>query len=348
MKRTACFVCLLLSTCTVFAAAPDPIVTLYTNVFDQLRVKPDDFTIMMALVPPTDLRSAAQRKALDAVVDCLSAAADESPKAFPVAFNYYQALWSRHLYYKSTDDAKAAFAQLEKTLELAAPLSPERSRCTFELAQKTLALDAATAAKLFTGNRTDLTIKRFIAAKNAALSRGPYAARSALALANLYITKGDKRAAKLEAREAIVLDTKRGYVTNHAYDRYGIVLLAEGNADGAIAMLETAGTVQPDPGLKSLGYAHRLARALILSNREKEAIEYLERVVKKAEEGKTTLNCDLVHTLATGYTRLGKAQLAVLYWKKYIDMADPDEGRRKRATATAQRLAITAAADREE
>ena len=337
--------CLLLAACPVFAAPPDPIVTLYTNVLDQLKVKPDDPTIVMSLVPPTDLRSAAQREALDDVVDCLSAAVTKNPKTFGIGFNYYQALWTRHIYYKSVDDATAAFAQLEKTLALAKPRSPERSRCTFELAQKTLAVDAATAAKLFTGDRSDLAIKRFIVAKNAAVDNGPYAARSALALTRLYITKGNKRAAKKEVREAIDLDTGRGYVTNRAYDRYGIILLSEGNADGAIAMLETAATVQPDSDLKSLGYAHRLARALILSNHEKEAVEYLEHVVKLAKQGKTSLNYDLIHTLATGYTQQGRTQLAVLYWKKYIDMGDPDEGRRKRATATAQRLAIEASKD---
>jgi len=340
MTRTVCFVCLLLAASPVFAATPDPIVTLYTNVFDQLTVKPDDPTIMMTLLPPTDVRSAAQRRALDGVVDCLSAAFEKNPTKFLVAYNYYQALWSRYLYYKATDDAAAAFAQLEKALELTAPRSAERSRCKFELAQNTMTVGPAAAAKLFTSGRDDVAIKRFIAAKSAALSRGPYAARSALALAGLYIGKGDKRNAKKEVREAIELDTGRGYVTNRAYDRYGEIMLNEGNVDGALAMLESAGSVHPDSDLKSLGYDHRLAQRLILMKREKEAVEYLERVVKLAEEGKTSLNYDLAHTIATGYTNLGNTESALLYWKKYIDMGDPDEDRRKSAIDRAQRLAI--------
>ena len=340
MTRTACFVCIVLAAWPVFAAAPDPIVTLYTNVFDHLTVKPDDPVIMMTLLPPSNLRSAAQRRALDAVVDCLNAAFEKDPKKYAVAFNYYKALWSRYLYYKTADDAAAAFAQLEKALELAAPRSPERGRCTFELAQNTLTVAPAEAAKLFPEGRQDVAIKRFKTAKNAALGRGPHAARSALALANLYRVKGDKKIAKKEIREAIELDTERGYVTNRAYDRYGIILLSEGNIDGALAMLQSAGSVQPDSDLKSLGYDYRLARLLILAKREKEAVEYLERVVKLAEEGKTSLNYNLLHTLATGYSNLGRTERALIYWKKYIDLGDPDEGRRKRAIATAQRLAI--------
>lgn len=340
MTRTACFVCLLLASCPVFAAAPDPIVTLYTNVSDQLRVKPDDPTVMTTLVPPTNLRNTAQREALDGVVDLLRAAFEKSPKKYSIALNYHRALWSRYLYYKATDDAVAAFAQLEKVLDLAAPRSSERARCMFELAQNTMTVGPAAAARLFTTSRQEVAIERFKAAKSAALGRGPYAARSALALADLYKTKGDKTAAKKEVREAIDLDTERGYVTNRAYDRYGVILLSEGNSDGAIAMLESAGSVHPDPDLKSLGYAYRLARALILTKHEKEAIEYFERVVKLADEGKTTLNYDVVHTIATGYTNLGQTELALMYWKKYIDMGDPDERRRQRATAIAQKLAI--------
>ena len=340
MTRTVCFVCLLLAVSPVFAAAPDPIVTLYTNVFDQLTVKPDDATIMMTLLPPTDVRSAAQRRALDGVVDCLSAAFEKSPKTFLIACNYYQALWSRYLYYKATDDAAAALAQLEKALALTAPRSAERSRCTFDLAQNTMTVGPTAAAKLFTGGRKEAAIKRFIAAKSAALGRGPYAARSALALAGLYKGKGFKKNAKKEVREAIELDTGRGYVTNRAYDLYGGIMLDEGNVDGALAMLESAGSVQPDSDLKSLGYAHRLAERLIEAKREKEAVEYLERVGKLAEEGKTSLNYDLAHTIAMGYTNLGNTERALLYWKKYIDMDDPNEARRKAATETAQRLAI--------
>jgi tetratricopeptide (TPR) repeat protein len=339
MTRTACVVCLLLAASTALGAPPDPTVTLYTDVFDQLKVKPNDPTIMMTLRPPTDRRSTAQREAYAEIVECLSAAAEKEPKNFRIAYNYYQALWSRYLYYGATDDAGAAFTQLQKALRLAEVRSPERARCAFELADNTMTVGRTAAKKLFEGGRRALAVKRYLTAKEAALSRGPYAARASLALAELYRT-AEPAKAKKQIRDALELDTGRGFVTNRAYDQFGLVLLAESNVEGALAMLEAAGSVRPDADLKSLGYAHRLPRALISMKRVREAVEYLDKVVKLAEKGDTTINYDLAHTIATGYTALGNSATALKYWQDYIAMGDPDEGRRKRAVKTAQALAI--------
>ena len=340
MARIACVLLVFAAACPAFGAGPDPIVTLYTNVLDQLTAKADDPTALISLRPPTNLSDAAQRKALDKIVAHLESAAEKSPKSFGIAHNYYEALWTRHVYYKSADDAAAAVEQLKKTMQLAKPQSDERAQCAFELAQTILSLSRPLAQKLFGEDPREAAIKHFIAAKRAAMSRGPYAARSALALADLYIAKADAANAKKHIREAIDLDTQRGYVRNHAYDRFGLVLLAENNLEGALAMLESAGAVRPDADLKSLGYAHRLAWALVIVGRPKEAVVYLAKVAELAEKGETTLTFDLAHTIAAAYTKLGQSDLALISWKKYIAMGDPDEGRRERAIKTAQALAI--------
>ncbi len=343
MKRIACVVCVLLAAGLTFAAGPDPTVTLYTEVFDHLKVKPTDELILLRLRPPTDRGNAAQSEALDAIVDLLAAAAKEAPKDFVLNHNYYQAIWTRYAFYQKTADAAAAFEQLERTARLTNARSPERARCLFELADNTMALDPATARKLVGKDRKAVAIKRFSDAKRAAMSRGPYAARSALALVDLYISSRDAANAKTQIREALDLDKdRRGYVTNHAYDRFGLVLLSEGNVEGALAMLDAAGRVTVDADLKSEGFAFRLARALIVMKHAEEAIEYLDKVMKLVDEGKTALTYDIAYTTARGYTDLGKADEALIYWKRYVDMGDPDENRRERAIKIAQDLAVKA------
>jgi len=342
MARIACVLLVLVAASPAFGAdaGPDPIVAHYTGVLDQLKARPDDPTVLLSLRPPTNRSDAAQRAALDKIVAHLESAAEKSSKSFGIAHNYYEALWTRYAYYKSADDAAAAVEQLKKTTQLTKPQSNEQAQCAFELAQAVLDVSKPLAKKLFGDEQRAAAIKHFIAAKRAAMSRGPYAARSALALADLYISKADAASAKKHIREALDLDTDRGYVTNHAYDRFGLVLLAENNMEGALAMLESAGAVRPDADLKSLGYAHRLAWAFVVVGRPKEAVVYLAKIAELAEKGATTLNYDLAHTIAAAYTKLGQSDRALIYWKRYIELGDPDEGRRKRAIKTAQALAI--------
>ncbi len=235
---------------------------------------------------------------------------------------------------------KSALAKKEKD---AAALPPDENRDA-DIERLRLSIpeltDSIPQLQQQIGKWRDLAIERFIAARRAAMTKGRYAARSAFILGDLYFEKAENRKAKTCLREALDLDTPHGYITNQAYDRVGLVLLAEGNVEGAEAMLESAGSVKPDDDIRSFGFAHRLARALIESGTYNAPVAYLSRAVELADEGVEALNPDLVYALALGYTEMGNSRSAIMYWKRYLDMHDANEAQRRKAKEIVERLAI--------
>ena len=334
-----------------YAAEDDPVVELYKNVLAQLKQEPGNPTAMLVLRPATKPKDPAQIAAYADIVTLLEAAVRRNPKDFRTAHNLYLALWNRYLYFDRGRDAPLALDQLKKAARLAKPGSTERARCAYEDAENRLVIKDKTAATLPAGpgreavlnELRNAAIKQFVVAKRAAMSSGPYARRAALALGGLYIDKGDAKNAKLYLREALDLDTGAGYITNHAYDLLGLVLLAEKNIDGAATMLGRAGKVKMDEGLKVRGYAHRLARALIESKTYAGPVEYLERAYQLSTKNKGTIEPDFLYALALGYTRMGRPGTALLYWKKYMDLGDPDTAQRTKAKEIAESLAISTA-----
>ncbi len=340
IAAAALVVTLLLSRAAL--GAEDPVLKLYKDVRLQLQRDPANPTVMMAVRPPIDAKNPAHRKALNEIVTYLETAAGEKADNFHVVHNYRLALWTRFLQLGAEADAAAALEQLETAAKLTEAGSGERARCDFERAQATLALRDKGLTKLLKGDATETAIEEFIAAKRSAMSTGHYAGQSALALASLYAEKGDLTTAKKMAREALELDTGHGYVTNHAYDRFGRILLAEGNADGAVTMLQAAAKAELDEDLRGLGYAHGLAWELIEKGRYAEAVKYLEMVVQRADKGECALSSGVAYALATAYMRQGQSGLALMYWKRYLEMGDADATRRQEAKKIAQDLAIKA------
>jgi len=339
MARIACVVLLLLL-CVVGAApaaAGDPTVKLYTEVRERLQVNPENAAVMGRLRPPSDAKDRAQRAAFDEIVTVLEQAAPKHPKSFQVAYNYYAALWNRYLYYGT--DRAPALQQLGTAAKLAEPGSSERMRCEYEQALNILAIRERQAATLPKGPQRDAELRRLgdaaieqlLAVKKTASADGPHARRAALALADLYIEKNDVAGAKKLLREALELDVERGYVTNRAYGRLGLLLVRAGQLDRAQTMLVAAGRVEPNEALKARGYAPGLAHALILAGKYEKPIQYLEAAYQLAVREKVRANPEIIYALALGYTKMDKAGLALMYWKKYLDLGDPEEARRKEA-----------------
>jgi|GEM_PF-4226706 len=345
MARTAVVVLALLSATVVFAAdtaIEEPTLTLYADVLLQLRRQSDDPTPLLTLQPPPAPDSAAHRAAMDKIVDFVAKSAARDSATFGTAHNYYLALWTRYVYFGDENDAVAAFAQLGRAADLAQDRPADAACCAFERGKNIMALPKELALKITGKEPEDAAIEQFQLAKLKSLSKGYYAARSALALADLYINKADAKNAKASIREALELDPSRGYVWNQAYDRLGLVLHAEGNTDGAVTMLKMAANVHPDTDIKVAGLACRLARALIESGTYEEPIKYLGKAVALADDGKAGLRPELVYALALGYTRSGNTGRALQYWKRYLDMNDPDPDRRKQAREVAESLAMSA------
>jgi len=312
----------------------------YEHALLLLRKAPDDPTALVGLSPVTGPRTPEERAAFERLVAFLGQAAQDDPKSFGVAYNHYTALWTSYLHFGRPADARAAFAELERGIPLAGTDPETRARCHFELARNILALPKDHASEIFPKGPRDAAIEHFIQAKRAAMSRGYFAARAALALGDLYIEKADADQARKSLREALELDTERGYVTNHAYDLLGLVLLARGNVNGAEVMLEAAGRVRPDDDIRALGHGHRLAWALIESGRYEKPLAYLENVFALAEKG-GRIDAELVYELAVGHTRAGHTSRALWCWDKYLGLKDPDERRRKKAEAMARELAAS-------
>lgn len=345
MARTAVVVLVLLSTAVVFAAdtaIEEPTLTLYADVLLQLRRQADDPTPLLTLQPPPTPSSAAHRTAMDKIVAFMAESAGQDPDNFGAAHNYYLAMWTSYVYFGNEDDAVAAFTQLDKAAAIAEDRPADVASCAFERGKNIMALPKELAVKITGKEPEDAAIEQFQLAKLKSLSKGYYAARSALALTDLYINKADAKNAKASIREALELDTGHGYVWNRAYDRLGLVLHAEGNTDGAVTMLKMAANVQPDTDIKVAGLACRLARALIESGTFEEPIKYLGKAVALADDGKAGLKPELVYALALAYTKTGNTGRALQYWKRYIDMNDPDPDRRKQAKKFAESLAMSA------
>jgi len=337
MTRIACVVLLLCAAGAAPAAEGHPTVKLYTEVRERLQVNPEDPAVMGRLRPPSDAKDRAQRTAFDEIVTVLEQAAQKHPKSFRIAYNYYLALWNRHLYYKG--DQAQALRQLSAAARLAEPGSSDRVRCEYEQALNLLAIREQKAASLPKGPARDAELRRL---GDAAIRRlqevlktasadGPHAPRAALALANLYIERKDVAAARKFLREALELDAEHGYVTNRAYDRLGFLLASAGSLDRAQTMLVAAGRVKPDEALRVQGYAPGLAHVLILAGKCEKAVRYLEDAYKLAVREKVRPNPEIVYALALGYTKMGKVGLALMYWKKYQDLGDPNQARRKEA-----------------
>jgi hypothetical protein len=325
----------------VFAAKTGPTAQLYKDVLEQLKNKPDSPDILLNLRPPTDRADAEQRAALDSVVTFAPEPAKASPKSFEIAYNDYFARWTRYVYYRDVADATEAFALLKKAEALAGPGSEQQARCALDRAQDVLALTPEHAATICGEPQKDAAINQFVAAKKAAQNKGPYASRAALALGDLYIEKSQAKEATEFLREALDLDPERGYVTNQAYDRLGLILLAERNLDGAQTMLMSAAKITPDHDLKTAGYASRLARALIESGRFEKPVEYLELAHNVLSKAGGRSSPDLLYALAYGLTKMDKSGPALMYWKQYLDLNDPDEAQRKKGAEHAHSLAVS-------
>ena len=337
MRRIACVVLLLAVAGS--ASAEDAMVKLYGEVLHEVRKKPDNPRALAALQPPSNTKDPAQRALFGDIVTTLEKAARQNPGNFGTAHNYYRALWEKYLYYGAVGDAKLALGQLEKTTSLAKIGSEERTRCVYERAVDILALKKEHAESIIGGDRIEAAIKQFTKAKRAAMNEGPYARRAILALAGLYMDKKDVQSAKQALRDALRLDTRRGYITNRAYDRLGRLRLDEGKLDGALAMLAASGRVEPDADLRARGFAWRLARRLLESGQGEKAMAYLQSAYDRSTQVKARVHPNLVYSLALGYTRTNKKGLAILYWKRYLDLPHSDQEQRRIARKTATELA---------
>lgn len=319
----------------------DPTVALYQSVLERLTAQPDNTVALAALQTPSNPGDAEQRRALDAIVSFLEDAARQKPQSFEIAYNLYVSLWKRHLYFGEDADARRAFAQLDVAEKLAEPLSEERARVVFERAANLLAVKKELAEELVRGDVREEAARLFIEAKLRAMSKGTYARRSALALADLAIERGEIEDARSYLREALELDPKRGYATNRAYDRLGVLLLNAGKVDEALVMLESAANVVFDDDLKSNGYAWVLARRLIdagnLTDYTK-PVEYLQKAYGITTEQKGTVTPDFLYALALGCEKVRSFELALLYWDRYLKLNDPNTEQRLEGERRAKAL----------
>jgi tetratricopeptide (TPR) repeat protein len=323
------------------AAQDDAIVKLYGDVLHELHKRPADTTALLALQPPTDPKNAAQRAALDRIIHFLQQEARKHPDDFQRAYNAYLALRNRYSFYGALGDASAAILQLKGAAKAAPERSVARARCAYEYARLLLDLKTEHAAKLAGGNVRRAAIQQFLKAKTLAKGRPPYAPRSALALGELHIDAGNLDKAKTFFREALRLDKDRGYVTNRAYDRLGLMRVSAGDFDGALAMLEAAGRVQLDADLRTRGFAWSLARALVESGRLEKPVQYLEQSYQRIRKHGGSPGPDLLYSLALGYTELKQRGPALLYWDRYFAVTDPNEEQRTRAKKKAAELAAS-------
>lgn len=344
MTRFLCVALLVASAAPAIAAQrqpSDPTVALYQSVLERLTAQPDSPVALAALQIPSKPGDAAQRRAFDAIVSLLEEAARQKPQSFEIAYNLYVALWKRHLYFGDDADAKRAFAQLDAAEKLAEPQSEEKTRAVFERAANLLAVKKSLAEEIVGGDVREEAARLFIEAKLRAMSRGTYARRSALALADLAIERGETEKARSYLREALELDPKRGYTTNRAYDRLGVLLLDAGKVDEAVVMLESAGNVVFDDDLKTNGYAWALARRLIdargLADYTK-PVEYLRKAYETATEQNGTVSPDFLYALALGCEKARNLDLALLYWEHYLKLNDPKTEQRLEGERRAKAL----------
>ncbi|MFW6159078.1 MAG: tetratricopeptide repeat protein [Planctomycetota bacterium] len=336
------------------AGQQESVVDQYRHVLTLVEKDPAHPYAVLGLVPPTNRENAAEREALDRVVESLAAPAKKQPEDASVRLNYHRALWRRCLYYGSADDGKKALAQLDALIGMTDPGTEENARAFYEraVAVRTLRdaltrglLSETTAGKVVGGDLGKTTIRYFIDAKRAAMSQGLYGRRSALALGQLYYAvQNDADAAEKALREALELDPDRGYVTNHAYDLLGRLRLAGGKIGRAVTMLEAAGNVSLDADLRTAGFAAELAIHLIKLNRTQDAIGYLRKVHKLATQDGGRASPDIAYALALGYTKLDEPGPALLFWQKYLDANQTGPGARERR-AEAQKEAARLAAE---
>ena len=317
---------------------------LYKDLLIQVQNRPGDRALLLALQPPSNVRDRRQRALLGEMVDWLAASARKKPADFAIGRNYYTVLWARYTYYGAVADGVRALAQLAAITKLTKPNTVPRAGCEFERAMKILGAKKEHAGQLAGGDPAAVAIGLLIQAKRSAMSKGAYARGAALELGNLYKAKGDVKKARESYREAIRLDPGRGYVTNRAYDALGQLLIAERQPSRALTLLESAGAVSPDAGIRAFGFASKLATLLTNAGKSKQALAYLQKAYDASIESKSTLDPNLVYALALSYEKLGKTGPAILYYKRYLDLRGSDPRQRQKAKATVERL-VTAGLD---
>ncbi len=340
-----------LMTAPAVADQPETMAEQYRQVLAQVQEDPGHGYAVLQLLPPTDVEDQAERDALDAVVDALAEAVEESPDAFDVRFNYHRVLWRRFLYYQTADDGKQALAQLTTLAEVVDPGSMQQARAKYERAAavQTLleavqheTLPADLAAQVAEGDPTEVAIAYFEAARDAAPPEGWHDMRSALELGRLYYASdNDLDKAERFLRNALGFDEDRGYVTNQAYDLLGRIELARGRPDRALIMLNAAADVTPDSSLLAEGFAGRLAIDLIKLDHTQEVLGYLEKVNKMTDEHEGQQSPHVNYALALGYTRRGQKGPALLFWQRYLEMSETGPGadaRRERAQKEVDRI----------
>lgn len=321
------------------AAAEDPVIEMYKDVLLKLAYNPANPTILMTARPPVDVKNQTHREYVDKLVTKTAESADANPKNFYIVHNAYLGMWGRYLQYRNVDDASAAFKRLDEAANLAE--GPEqRSQCAFERAEDMLGLTPEHAKELIGDDVENKALETYLDAKRKAMTEGYYAAMSDLAMGRLYFKQDKIEDSWKCLREAMQLDTRKGYVTNHAYHYLGMILLKRNNAEGAATMLEVSANVKPDEDIKQYGFASVLALELVNSGNSNAPIEYLESVMKLSAEGIGPITIDHVYVLALAYTKRGDSGPALMYWDKYLSMVDQNEARRKEAKKMAQNLAI--------
>lgn len=316
----------------------------YQDIFFRLRKNPADRTAMLEAPLVIDPTSDEHRKAVEQIITLTAAAAEKNPKDFFVAQNYYLALWHKYLHYKNVDDAKAAFAQADKAISVAG--KKDRAIVAFHKAQNSLVLaqnkdeQGNTHLQIVLQKGADeAALELFTAAKRAAMSKGYIAAHSAVILGEIYRKQGKIEDARKMIREALDSDSTNGLVMNRALSQMGLILIEDGNLDGAIDLLQKSLNLKYDESLRANGYAYELAAGLIEKDKCAEAVAYLAKVVKMADEGKIPVNFEVMYWLAKGYMGIPELDKSQLYWQRCVELGNVDPARLKEAKRFAIELA---------